>query len=106
MARQTYYITREQRNPLYRTRMLQAGPIVLDAGAARLYRKLGVDMSDEKPKKLKGTGGLHEALTGESPTELTGLAAALKGPDTEPAKAAPKVAPKKRATRKRKTAKR
>lgn len=30
---------------------------------------------------LKGTGGLNEALTGETPTELTGLAAALNGAD-------------------------
>jgi hypothetical protein len=51
MARQTYYITREQKNPLYRTRMLQAGPIQLDASAARLYRKLGVELSDEAPKR-------------------------------------------------------
>lgn len=51
MARRTYYLTREQRNPLYKTRMLQAGPIDLDESAARLYRKLGVDLSDEKPKR-------------------------------------------------------
>lgn len=51
MARQTYYVTREQKNPLYRTRMLQAGPIELDASAARLFRKLGVDLSDEAPRK-------------------------------------------------------
>jgi hypothetical protein len=35
----------------------------------------------EEPTGLEGTGGLHEALTGETPTELTGLAAALNGPD-------------------------
>ena len=51
MARQTYYVTREQKHPLYRTRMLQAGPIDLDASAARLFRKLGVDLSDEAPKR-------------------------------------------------------
>lgn len=49
MARQTYYVTREQKHPLYQTRMLKAGPIELDAGAARLYRQLGVDLSDEAP---------------------------------------------------------
>jgi hypothetical protein len=53
MARQTFYITREQRHPLYRTRMLQAGPIELNAGAAALFRKLGVEMSDEQPKAPK-----------------------------------------------------
>lgn len=51
MARQTYYVTREQKHPLYQTRMLKAGPIELDAGAARLYRQLGVDLSDEAPKR-------------------------------------------------------
>lgn len=49
MARQTYYITRAQRHPLYRTRMLQAGAIELDASAARLYRKLGAELSEEQP---------------------------------------------------------
>lgn len=51
MARQTYYVTREQKHPLYRTRMLQAGPIELDASAARLYEKLGVELSDQAPKR-------------------------------------------------------
>ena len=51
MARQTYYVTREQKHPLYHTRMLKAGPIELDAGAARLYRQLGVDLSDEAPRR-------------------------------------------------------
>jgi hypothetical protein len=52
MARQTYYVTREQRHPLYRTRMLTAGQALeLDSGAAALYRKLGVDMADKKPGK-------------------------------------------------------
>lgn len=79
MARQTYYITREQKNPLYRTRMLKAGPIELDASAARLYRKLGVDLSDEAPRK----------------------AAQIK---TELAAAEPKKPAAKRAPRKRKAA--
>jgi hypothetical protein len=51
MARQTYYVTREQKHPLYKTRMLQAGPIELDASAARLYCRLGVDLSEEAPKR-------------------------------------------------------
>lgn len=49
MARKTFYLTRDQQNPLYKTRMLRAGAIDLDAGAARLYRKLGVDLADEVP---------------------------------------------------------
>lgn len=53
MARQTYYSPREQRNPLYKTRMLQAGPIELDASAARLFRRLGVELLDEKPKAAR-----------------------------------------------------
>ena len=92
MARQTYYITREQRNPLYRTRMLQAGPIELDAGAARLYRRLGVELSDEKPKG-KVVPAVEEVLKAEVVEE-------------KPKAAAPKAAPKKKAPRKRKTAKR
>lgn len=51
MARQTYYVTRDQRHPLYKTRMLTAGkPLELDAGAAALYRKLGVELSAERPE--------------------------------------------------------
>jgi hypothetical protein len=79
MTRQTYYVTREQRHPLYRTRMLTAGQALeLDSGAAALYRKLGVDMADEKPK---------------------GRARPLAEPAEEP-KAAPRQAPK-ATTRKR-----
>ena len=52
MARQTFYVTREQKHPLYRTRMLTAGQeLELDASAVRLYRQLGVDLSDEAPKR-------------------------------------------------------
>jgi hypothetical protein len=51
MARKTFYITREQKNPLYPTRMLQAGPIELNTGVAALYRKLGVKISDNPPAK-------------------------------------------------------
>lgn len=51
MARQTFYLHRAQRDPLYKTRMLQAGPIELDASAARLYRRLGVELSEEAPKR-------------------------------------------------------
>jgi hypothetical protein len=51
MARQTYYVAKDVKHPLYSTRMLKAGPIDLDAGAARLYRKLGVDLQEEAPKR-------------------------------------------------------
>jgi hypothetical protein len=51
MARQTYYVSRDQRHPLYKTRMLTAGqPLELDSGAAALYERLGVEMATEKPK--------------------------------------------------------
>lgn len=53
MARQTFYLTRDQQHPLYKTRMLQAGPIELDASAARLYRKLGVKLRDEAQKRAQ-----------------------------------------------------
>jgi hypothetical protein len=54
MARQTFYVTRETRHPLYKTRMLTAGQqLDLDASAARLYRQLGVEMTDEKPRAAR-----------------------------------------------------
>lgn len=53
MARQTFYLARDVKNPLYKTRMLQAGPIELDASAARLYRKLGVELLDEAPRTAR-----------------------------------------------------
>lgn len=61
MARQTYYVTREQKHPLYKTRMLQAGPLELDASAARLYRKLGVELSDEAPRRAAPRPAQSEA---------------------------------------------
>ena len=51
MARKTFYLDRAQPHPLYKTRMLQAGTLELDASAARLFRKLGVELSDEAPKR-------------------------------------------------------
>lgn len=99
MATKTFYVTRDMKHPLYRTRMLRAGDqLELDGPTARLYTALKA-ISPDKPSTFKGTGGLHEALTGESPTELSGLAAALNGPANKPA---PKRAARK--TSKRKTA--
>lgn len=77
----------------YGTRMLRAGdPVDMDGPNARLFTALGA-IGAHKPAGLKGAGGLHEALTGESPTELTGLTAALNGPhpnQTSKRKTAPK----------------
>lgn len=81
MARQTYYVTREQKHPLYKTRMLQAGPLELDASAARLYRKLGVELSDEAPRR----------------------GAPVRAMETAPEPVAPKAAPKKKASRRKKS---
>jgi hypothetical protein len=96
MPTKTFYATRDLKNPSYGTRMLKAGdPVELDGPKSRLYLALGA-VSPDKPKALKGSGGLHEALTGETPTAPTGLAAVLT---------APKPAPRKRTTKKRATAK-
>jgi hypothetical protein len=82
MARKTFYLDRAQPHPLYKTRMLQAGPLELDAGAAALYRKLGVEMLDEAPKK-KVIPTVEQVLTAEVVEE--------------PAKPAPKKAAKRKA---------
>jgi hypothetical protein len=85
MARQTYYVTRDQRHPLYRTRMLTAGQsLELDSGAAALFGKLGVELATEKPSK-----------TAPIPTTEEVLAAEV----VEPAKPR-KAAPRKRTARK------
>ena len=91
MARQTYYSTREQKHPLYRTRMLTAGQeLVLDAGAARLYRQLGVEMTDQKPRRAApAVGNATEPRTAENTS-----------PDGPEAK--PKSAPTRRRTTARK----
>jgi hypothetical protein len=68
MARQTYYVTREQRHPLYKTRMLTAGQeLPLDASAFRLFRQLGVELSQEPPRKTKAAPvpTTEEVLTAE-----------------------------------------
>lgn len=85
MARQTYYVTREQRHPLYKTRMLTAGQgLPLDASAYRLFRQLGVELSEEPVRKAKAA---------PVPTTKEVLNAEVV---TEPAKRAPR----KRTTRK------
>lgn len=97
MARQTYYVTREQKHPLYRTRMLQAGPLELDASAARLYRRSGVDLSEEAPKRAapaaKPAPVIDESL--RSTVETV--------PTPEAPKPAAKKAPAKKAARRKKS---
>jgi hypothetical protein len=84
MARQTYYVTRDQRHPLYRTRMLTAGQeLPLDASAFRLYRQLGVELSEDPPRKAAPIPTTEEVLTAE----------VVEAPK-------PKAAPRKRTTRK------
>jgi hypothetical protein len=81
MARQTYYVTREQRHPLYRTRMLTAGQsLELDAGAAALFGKLGVELATEKPRKAAPIPTTEEVLT----------AGVVEAPKPTPRKAAPR----------------
>jgi hypothetical protein len=68
MARQNYYVTRDQKHPLYRTRMLTAGQeLPLDASAFRLYRQLGVELSEEPLGKAKAAPvpTTEEVLTAE-----------------------------------------
>jgi hypothetical protein len=55
MATKTFYVTRDMKHPLYRTRMLRAGDqLELDGPTARLYRALNA-VSDEPPAKVVTT---------------------------------------------------
>lgn len=79
MARQTYYVARDTKHPLYKTRMLTAGQgIELDAGTARLYRQLGVEITDEKPRKAAKVEApkVEEAEVVEAPKAETPVAEA------------------------------
>jgi hypothetical protein len=90
MATKTFYVTRDMKHPLYRTRMLRAGDrLELDGPTARLYRALNA-VSDEPPAKAKV----------ETAPEAT------VAPPQETAAEATKPAPKRavRKTAKRKTA--
>lgn len=93
MARQTYYLAKDVRHPLYKTRMLQAGPLELDASAARLYQRLGVELSDEAPKRAA------KAEASASVAEETAPAAETEAPAPKPAA---KKADPKRTTRRKK----
>jgi hypothetical protein len=94
MATKTFYVTRDMKHPLYRTRMLRAGDqLELDGPTARLYRALNA-VSETSPPKAK------VATAPEAPV------APPPAPTIEPAaesKPAPKRAARKTAT-KRKTA--
>ena len=103
MARQTYYLAKDVRHPLYKTRMLQAGPLELDASAARLYQRLGVELSEEAPKRAAPkaeptTVHPNETIVGESP-----LATAKRAIEAVAPKPAAKKAPAKKATRRKKS---
>jgi hypothetical protein len=92
MAMKTFYATRDLKNPSYGTRMLKAGdPVELDGPKSRLYLALGA-VSPTKPK-----GQAAQATPNETRAEA-GLP-----PIETPAK--PKTTPRKRATKKRATAK-
>ena len=92
MVHRTFYVTREQRHPLYKTRMLQAGEeLTLSASAARLFSQLGVDMSDEAPKKAR-------AAVAETPAPAEQPA---PDPSPEPKPTARKAPAKKAARRKK-----
>lgn len=70
MARQTFYLAKDVRHPLYKTRMLQAGPHELDASAARLYQRLGVELSEEAPKKERPAPKVEAPAPVEKPAEM------------------------------------
>lgn len=95
MARQTYYLAKDVRHPLYKTRMLQAGPLELDASAARLYRRLGVDLSEEAPKRAAPKISAEEKTAIQEPVATT-----LE--EHEAPKPAAKKAPAKKASRRKK----
>jgi hypothetical protein len=95
MARQTYYVTREQRHPLYKTRMLTAGQeLPLDASAARLFRQLGVELSETHPRTVTSMARADADGSGN-----------LLPPSPTPKPAPRKAAPRKRTTRKAKAKK-
>jgi hypothetical protein len=98
MAHRTFYVTRDQRHPLYKTRMLTAGQeITLSASAARLFGQLGAELSEEAPKraaKVEAPQPVEEAAPAPAPT-----------PKAEAPEPTAKKAPAKRkATRRKKSA--
>jgi hypothetical protein len=53
MATKTFYVTRDMKHPLYKTRMLRAGDeLELDGPTARLYTALKA-ISPDKPAKVE-----------------------------------------------------
>lgn len=56
MATKTFYVTRTIKHPLYATRMLTAGQeLPLSGSAERLFRKLGVGLSEDAPRRAQAT---------------------------------------------------
>jgi hypothetical protein len=96
MATKTFYVTRDMKHPLYRTRMLRAGDqLELDGPTARLYRALNA-VSDAPPAKAK-------VETAPNPLPITQAELdAHNAARVEATKPAPKRAARK--TAKRKTA--
>jgi hypothetical protein len=79
--------------------MLQAGPLELDAGAARLYRRLGVELNDEAPKARTVTSLARPDADGSGNIVQT----TPVRPNPAPPKATKATKPKaKRATRRKK----
>jgi hypothetical protein len=93
MATKTFYVTRDMKHPLYRTRMLRAGDeLELDGPTARLYTALKA-ISPDKPAKV---------ATAPNPLPIT--QAELDAHNAAKAEVS-KTAPERKAPRKR-TAKR
>lgn len=92
MATKTFYVTRDMKHPLYKTRMLRAGDeLELDAPTARLYRALNA-VSDAPPAKAKAETAPEATV---APPQET---AAATNPD--PKRAARKTAKRKTAGKK------
>jgi hypothetical protein len=98
MATKTFYATRDMKHPTYRTRMLRAGDeLELDGPTARLFERLGA-ISPTKPK------GAKVAEPAPAPRPVDG-----QGTFSDEVEAAPRgktaAKPRKRAAKKRATAK-
>lgn len=62
MATKTFYVTRTIKHPLYATRMLTAGQeLPLSGSAERLFRKLGVGLSEDAPRRAQTATAPAEA---------------------------------------------
>jgi hypothetical protein len=90
MATKTFYVTRDMKHPLYRTRMLRAGEqLELDGPTASLYKRLKA-VSETPPEGAKVATAPPVTPPRVAPTA---------------SKATRKAAPRKRTAKKRATAK-